>query len=101
VWYHAFRAFRGMGEEEGGPRFGKMMFTLDTWSPGENYLLRTTMDADSAVSDDTRDVEEWCWYCPLNHLVTADGDEDMTVRQFCGKLYAACEICKSEHSASM
>jgi hypothetical protein len=86
IWYHASQSFKLMGTELSdtvpiGPRLSKITFSLDTWSPGENYLAR--------------DVEgKWTWYCMKDHPVGLDVGPDMTVREFCGKLYQECRVCR-------
>lgn len=113
MWYHATQALRTMGsasdreqeltasattdhkrtasteekpsqrsEPSGGAQFSRIIFSLDQWSPGENYLKR---DPDSG---------EWSWWCLKGHCVAPVGAE-LTVRQFCGRLYE-CDICHPE-----
>jgi hypothetical protein len=81
IWYHASQSFKNMGCGEEGPRLGKITFSLDTWSPGENYL--------------ERDEEgRWRWCCMKGHAVGLDGGSEVTVREFCGFLYKECGVCK-------
>lgn len=90
IWYHASQSFKSMGTEASdtvpiGPRLNRITFSLDTWSPGENYLQR----------DDTCE-RKWTWYCMEGHPVALDCGPDMTVRQFCGKLYEVCKVCRPD-----
>ena len=90
IWYHASQSFKAMGVEQIdtlplGPKLNRITFSLDTWSPGENYLER----------DDACDGR-WTWYCMKGHAVGLDVGPEMTVREFCGKLYQECKICRPE-----
>ncbi|KAF1947508.1 hypothetical protein EJ02DRAFT_91641 [Clathrospora elynae] len=90
IWYHASQSFKLMGTEFSdtvpiGPRLNKITFSLDTWSPGENYLAR---DEDKGGL--------WTWYCMKDHAVGADVGPEITVREFCGKLYQECGVCRPE-----
>jgi hypothetical protein len=90
IWYHACLSFRDMGTEQSdtgavGPELTRITFSLDTWSPGENYLAR---------DQDGKGV--WTWYCMKGHDVGVDGGPEMTVREFCGKLYQGCRVCRPE-----
>jgi hypothetical protein len=89
IWYHASQSFKAMGTSladtvPAGPKLNRITFSLDTWSPGENYLAR---DVDNKAA--------WTWYCMKGHSVGLDG-VDMTVREFCGKLYQECRVCRPE-----
>ncbi|KAF2194771.1 hypothetical protein K469DRAFT_706250 [Zopfia rhizophila CBS 207.26] len=92
VWYHASQSFKSMGscsspsfhEGEGkttGPKLNRITFSLDTWSPGENYLERDRQG-------------RWGWWCGEGHWVCADGEAGLTVREFCARLYAECRVCR-------
>ncbi|KAF2124890.1 hypothetical protein P153DRAFT_370784 [Dothidotthia symphoricarpi CBS 119687] len=102
IWYHASQSFKDMGTASSlssslsstssapppsssssstGPKLHKITFSLDTWSPGENHLER---DAKGC----------WVWYCLAGHAVGADGGADMTVREFCARLYQECVVCR-------
>lgn len=90
VWYHASQSFKSMGTELSdtvpiGPRLNRITFSLDTWSPGENYLQR-----------DEECEGRWTWYCMEGHTVGLDIGPEMTVRQFCGKLYEVCKVCRPD-----
>lgn len=90
IWYHASQSFKSMGTEASdtvpiGPRLNRIEFSLDTWSPGENYIQR----------DETCEGR-WTWYCMEGHAVALDIGPDMTVRQFCGKLYEVCKVCRPD-----
>ncbi|KAF2259898.1 hypothetical protein CC78DRAFT_43799 [Lojkania enalia] len=62
-----------------GPRFHRITFSLDTWSPGENYMERDGSG-------------RWAWRCMKGHFVGRDSGE-MGVREFCARLYAECGVC--------
>jgi hypothetical protein len=88
IWYHASQSLKLLGTELSdtvprGPQLTQITFSLDTWSPGENYLKR-----------DEASGGQWMWYCMKNHLVDTDVGAEMTVREFCGKLYQECSICR-------
>jgi hypothetical protein len=88
IWYHASQSLKLLGTEYSdtvprGPQLTHITFSLDTWSPGENYLKR-----------DEASGGQWVWYCMKNHLVGTDMGPDMTVREFCAKLYQECSICR-------
>jgi hypothetical protein len=110
VWYHASMAFVGMGEEgdvaapasavtnststvaaaaevevqeRKGPKVNQIEFSLDTWSPGENHLARNKEG-------------RWAWYCVHGHCVGSEAGRDMTVREFCARLYWECRVCRPE-----
>lgn len=83
IWYHACQSFKDMGSP--GPKLNKITFSLDTWSPGENYMAR-----------DIKNEGKWTWYCIKGHSVGLDGGEDVTVREFCGMIYRECRICRPE-----
>jgi hypothetical protein len=72
-------------EESMGPKFNRITFSLDTWSPGENHLER-----------DPRNSNQWGWYCTKGHLIMPDGSVDMPVREFCANLYKECWTCRPE-----
>ena len=96
VWYHATQALRMMGSASDkdcdasaiesikagrlGPKFNRITFSLDMWSPGENYLMR-----------DPSNNNQWAWWCLQGHCVGQVGPE-LTVRQFCSWLYD-CPTC--------
>ncbi|EMD94563.1 hypothetical protein COCC4DRAFT_152777 [Bipolaris maydis ATCC 48331] len=84
IWYHASQSLKLLGTDLSdtvprGPQLSRITFSLDTWSPGENYLKRQT--------------EGWTWYCARGHVVATDFGHDMTVREFCAKLYKECKVC--------
>ncbi|OWY42383.1 hypothetical protein AALT_g9606 [Alternaria alternata] len=88
IWYHASQSLKLLGTDFSdtvprGPQLTQITFSLDTWSPGENYLKRNENYGG-----------QWMWYCAKNHLVGADVGAEMTVREFCGKLYQECSICR-------
>ncbi|KAL6705614.1 hypothetical protein ACN47E_006561 [Coniothyrium glycines] len=90
IWYHASQSFKTMGTEDSetgpvGPRVSRITFSLDTWSPGENYMQR----------DDSCEGR-WTWYCMEKHSVGLDLGPEMTVREFLGKLYQECKLCRPE-----
>ncbi|KAF2874153.1 hypothetical protein BDV95DRAFT_464570, partial [Massariosphaeria phaeospora] len=96
VWYHASQSFKSMGgsppaspttddADPLGPRLNRITFSLDTWSPGENYLER-----------DAANRGQWAWWCAKGHCVGGDGGSEMTVREFCARLYMECRICRPE-----
>lgn len=68
-----------------GPKFNRITFSLDMWSPGENYLMR-----------DPANNNQWAWWCLKGHCVGQVGSE-LTVRQFCSWLYD-CPTCYSEEN---
>ena len=71
-----------------GPRLEKITFSLDTWSPGENYMARRN--------------GVWHWFCGEGHIVGVDGgagEGGLTVREFCGKLYQPCRVCRPEEES--
>ncbi|KAI8932836.1 hypothetical protein NX059_010319 [Plenodomus lindquistii] len=87
IWYHSSQSFKAMGTELSdttpvGPKLTRITFSLDTWSPGENYLKR-----------DEKNGGRWTWYCMHDHEVGLDIGPNMTVREFCGKLYQECTVC--------
>jgi hypothetical protein len=93
VWYHASQSFMPFGRPDSsvasssssepiGPKLSKISFSLDQRSPGENHLARNSEG-------------KWTWYCPCGHVVDASGNEDMTIREFCARLYD-CTICRPE-----
>jgi hypothetical protein len=90
IWYHASQSFKTMGDEAfagdvpKGPRLTRITFSLDTWSPGENCLRREGEEG------------KWMWCCMQGHRVCGDGGVDMTIREFCGKLFQECGVCKPE-----
>ncbi|KAF1844172.1 uncharacterized protein K460DRAFT_287877 [Cucurbitaria berberidis CBS 394.84] len=89
IWYHACQSFKTMGTSASntsptGPKLNRITFSLDTWSPGENYLARHG------------DEDKWTWFCMQGHGVGLDIGPEMTVREFCGKLYQECRICRPE-----
>ncbi|KAJ9638349.1 hypothetical protein H2201_002731 [Coniosporium apollinis] len=77
VWYHTTQLFKDMEE----PRFQGISFHLDSWSPGENRLVR--------------DKEgQWEWRCPADHLIIKDSGKKQAIREFCATLYAECQNCE-------
>ncbi|KAG9191483.1 hypothetical protein G6011_10217 [Alternaria panax] len=95
IWYHASQSLKLLGTEFSdtvprGPQLTQITFSLDTWSPGENYLKR-----------DVKGDGGWMWYCMKNHPVGADVGAEMTVREFCGKLYQECSICRADEEQDM
>ncbi|EOA85435.1 uncharacterized protein SETTUDRAFT_90043 [Exserohilum turcica Et28A] len=85
IWYHASQSLKLLGTDLSdtvprGPQLTQITFSLDTWSPGENHLRRHAKDG-------------WFWFCNKGHRVVSDGGADMTVREFCAKLYMECSIC--------
>jgi hypothetical protein len=84
IWYHACQSFKSMGAEA-GPRLDRITFSLDTWSPGENYMER-----------DKGNKGVWTWYCLKGHGVGVDCGVDITIREFCGQLYQVCRVCRPE-----
>ncbi|KAF2787394.1 hypothetical protein K505DRAFT_316804 [Melanomma pulvis-pyrius CBS 109.77] len=72
-------------DESAGPKLNRITFSLDTWSPGENYLER---DAQSAG--------QWAWWCTKGHCIGPDGGSEVTVREFCAKLYMECRTCRPD-----
>ncbi|KAH8731679.1 hypothetical protein GQ44DRAFT_587567, partial [Phaeosphaeriaceae sp. PMI808] len=87
IWYHACQSFKYMGTHLSdmgpvGPKLDRITFSLDTWSPGENYLKR--------------EGDVWMWCCMQGHGVVVDGGVDMTVREFCAKIYHECGVCAAE-----
>ncbi|KAF1830431.1 hypothetical protein BDW02DRAFT_573019 [Decorospora gaudefroyi] len=90
IWYHASQSFKLLGTDLSdtvpvGPRLSKITFSLDTWSPGENYLER-----------DEQGGGEWVWYCMKGHAVGSDIGAQMTVREFCASLYRECKVCRGD-----
>lgn len=87
IWYHSSQSFKHIGtslsECPTGPVLNKITFSLDTWSPGENYLER-----------DEANKGAWTWYCMKGHAVGLDGGPEQTVREFCGMLYRECMVCR-------
>lgn len=87
IWYHSSQSFKNVGTElsdcKDGPQLDRVTFSLDTWSPGENYLQR-----------DKGNRGVWTWYCMEGHSVGVDGGCEQTVREFCGMLYRECKICR-------
>ncbi|KAJ4288633.1 hypothetical protein N0V90_011870 [Kalmusia sp. IMI 367209] len=89
VWYHATQSLKMMGSASedsspSGPKFNRIAFSLDMWSPGENYLKR---DPDNG--------NQWAWWCLKGHCVGPVGDAELTVREFCKKLYD-CSTCQPQ-----
>lgn len=88
IWYHSSQSFKNIGTElsdvKEGPKLDRLTFSLDTWSPGENYLQR-----------DSENKGGWTWYCMEGHSVGVDGGLEQTVREFCGMLYRECKTCRS------
>lgn len=86
IWYHSSQSFKNIGTALAdcptGPKLDKITFSLDTWSPGENYLKR-----------DETNKGAWSWYCLEGHNVGLDGGPEQTVREFCGMLYRECATC--------
>jgi hypothetical protein len=90
IWYHACQSFKSMGTSQSdttpvGPQLNKITFSLDTWSPGENYMAR-----------DIENKGQWTWYCLKGHGVGVDCGADITIREFCGQLYQVCRVCRPE-----
>jgi hypothetical protein len=88
IWFHASQSFKLLGTEFSdtvpvGPQLTKITFSLDTWSPGENWLGRDEQG-------------KWMWYCMKDHPVGLDIGAEMTVREFCGSLYRECSVCRLE-----
>ncbi|KZM24699.1 hypothetical protein ST47_g4159 [Ascochyta rabiei] len=87
IWYHSSQSFKHIGtissDCPNGPVLDKITFSLDTWSPGENYLQR-----------DEANKGDWTWYCMKGHDVGVDGGPEQTVREFCGMLYRECRMCR-------
>ena len=87
IWYHTSQSFKNIGTELSdctqGPRLDEIRFSLDTWSPGENYLKR-----------DEGGEGKWTWFCLEGHAVGLDGGVEQTVREFCGMLYRECRTCR-------
>ncbi|KAJ8110074.1 hypothetical protein OPT61_g6977 [Boeremia exigua] len=87
IWYHSSQSFKNIGtslsDHPVGPTMNKITFSLDTWSPGENYLER-----------DEANKGAWTWYCMKGHAVELDGGPEQTVREFCGMLYRECTTCR-------
>lgn len=87
IWYHSSQSFKHIGTSVSdcptGPTLKKITFSLDTWSPGENYLER-----------DQASKGAWTWYCMKGHSVGLDGGSEQTVREFCGMLYRECKTCR-------
>ncbi|KAF9695675.1 hypothetical protein EKO04_006351 [Ascochyta lentis] len=87
IWYHSSQSFKQIGtcasDCPTGPVLDKITFSLDTWSPGENYLER-----------DETNKGAWTWYCMKGHDVGVDGGPEQTVREFCGMLYRECRTCR-------
>ncbi|KAF1952244.1 hypothetical protein CC80DRAFT_423187 [Byssothecium circinans] len=87
MWYHASQSLKSMGtatadEEPAGPKLNRITFSLDSWSPGENYLER-----------DAENGGRWAWWCMKGHCTGVDG-ADVTVREFCSALYNECRECR-------
>lgn len=72
-------------DEPTGPKLNRITFSLDTWSPGENYLER-----------DAQSDGQWAWWCTKGHCIGPDGGAEVTVREFCAKLYMECRTCRPE-----
>ncbi|RAR09016.1 hypothetical protein DDE82_001925 [Stemphylium lycopersici] len=90
IWFHASQSLKMLGTRDSdtvpvGPRLTRITFSLDTWSPGENFL--------------EREGEEWEWFCGRGHNVGRHGGRDTTVREFCALLYRECEVCRGEEEA--
>lgn len=87
IWYHSSQSFKHIGTCSSdcpeGPMLNRITFSLDTWSPGENYLER-----------DEANKGAWTWYCMKGHGVGLDGGPEQTVREFCGMLYRDCRTCR-------
>ncbi|KAH6644492.1 hypothetical protein C7974DRAFT_299872 [Boeremia exigua] len=87
IWYHSSQSFKNIGtslsDHSTGPMLSHITFSLDTWSPGENYLER-----------DGSNKGAWTWYCLKGHDVGLDGGPEQTVRDFCGMLYRECKTCR-------
>lgn len=92
VWYHASQSLKTMGAADNttgtaptGPKLNRITFSLDTWSPGENLLERDPASAD-----------QWTWKCLHGHCVALDGPGEVSVREFCARLYMECTTCRPE-----
>ena len=90
VWYHSSQSLKTMGtatESAGpcGPKLNRITFSLDLWSPGENVLERDAANGD-----------QWMWKCLHNHCVAADGPGEVSVREFCARLYMECPTCRPD-----
>ncbi|KAJ4410133.1 hypothetical protein N0V91_002142 [Didymella pomorum] len=87
IWYHTSQSFKSIGTQLSdctqGPKLDQIRFSLDTWSPGENYLKR-----------DEGNEGGWTWFCLEGHAVGFDGGMEQTVREFCGMLYRECRTCR-------
>jgi hypothetical protein len=87
IWYHSSQSFKDIGTSQSdcptGPTLDKITFSLDSWSPGENYLER-----------DEANKGTWTWYCMKGHCVGLDGGSEQTVREFCEMLYHKCRTCR-------
>ncbi|CAA9960930.1 hypothetical protein PTNB73_05356 [Pyrenophora teres f. teres] len=91
IWYHASQSLKMLGTEASdtvpiGPQLSHITFSLDTWSPGENYVARSEAEGG-----------KWMWYCNKDHPVGLDIGPEITVREFCAKLYQECRICRVEN----
>jgi hypothetical protein len=90
VWYHASQSLKNMGfptesAAPTGPKLNRITFSLDTWSPGENLLER-----------DEASGNQWSWKCLHGHCVAPDGPGEVSVREFCARLYMECSTCRPE-----
>jgi len=95
VWYHASQSLKTMGAAEdatctstsptSGPRLNRITFSLDTWSPGANLLER-----------DPANAGQWTWKCLHGHCVALDGPGEVSVREFCARLYMECTTYRPE-----
>ncbi|KAA8621025.1 hypothetical protein A1F94_013501 [Pyrenophora tritici-repentis] len=91
IWYHASQSLKMLGTEASdtvpiGPQLTRITFSLDTWSPGENYVARSESEGG-----------KWMWCCNKDHPVGLDIGPEITVREFCAKLYQECRVCRIEN----
>jgi len=77
LWHYTSQSFK----ESKVRAFKRMSFDLEGWNMREpNHLERNN-------------IGNWEWRCSKNHLVLSDSVGQQPVREFCGALYAECDIC--------
>jgi hypothetical protein len=85
LWHYTSQSFK----ESKIYAFRRMSFDLENWNMQEpNHLWRNN-------------AGKWEWRCSKNHLVLPDSVGRQPVREFCGALYAECNICHGDDGSTI